>query len=469
MCISWDANGPDFVTDISNYNWFSVASSYEDRNNTYANPYMRWALFYKQIKLANDILNAIPADTDIEILKYYRGQALAVRAFDYLSLVPYYQFKYKGHENEPAVPIVTNDMTGDPSNNPRASVNEVYELIMSDLNTAIELLEGYERTSKGAINQQVAYGLRARANLYMENWEAAASDADNALEGFPFYSREDVSQPTLHSSTDPNWIWAVVINADNVPDNLATWPSKLGSFTGYGYSTAVQCYKSVNKILWDLIPTSDVRKGWWVDENLESPNLDGVVWEYEGGQAVGNEIPQGVSDISAPYFPYTNVKFGMKSGIGSTANDNDWCIMRAEEMLLIKAEATGMTNEAAGKQILQDFVTEYRDPDYDVNASTRSFQDEVWFQRRVELWGEGFAMADIMRLGKNVVRFKEGAETNFPLPYRFNIASDNGWLLLRLPVDEVNANGGISPADDNTDGVLPVSGDNPTLTDGVTD
>ncbi|MDD3893119.1 MAG: RagB/SusD family nutrient uptake outer membrane protein, partial [Bacteroidales bacterium] len=256
VCVSWDANGSDFVTDESNYNWFSVASSYEDRIYTYANPAMRWRFFYKQMKMANDILAAIPADTDVKTLKFYMGQALAIRAFDYLSLAPYFQFKFKGNEQEPSVPIVTWDMTGDVSVNPRAPQEDVYDLIIDDLTRAIELLDGFSRSSKGQINQQVAYGLRARANLMMENWEAAAFDADKALEGFTPYSREDVSKPTFINAADPSWMWAIMIDPANV-SGLIAWPSTVSSFSGYGYTTAVGCYKGVNRQLWDIIPETD--------------------------------------------------------------------------------------------------------------------------------------------------------------------------------------------------------------------
>ncbi len=462
VCISWEANGPDFITDESNYNWYSTCSSYEDRTYTYANPNMRWSLFYKQMKLANDILAAIPVETDNQTLKYYMGQAYAIRAFDYLNLAPYFQFKYKGNEAQPSVPIVTWDMTGDVSTNPRAPQSEVYELIISDLTKAIELLDGFTRTSKGQIDQQVAYGLRARANLYMENWTEAASDADMALAGYTPYSRDDVSKPTFVTAADPNWIWAIMIDPANVPDALATWPSKLGSFTGYGYTTAVQCYKTINKMLWDLIPATDVRKGWWVDENLESPNLATVTW----GDFTGNEIPASGVDGIATWFPYTQLKFGQYGGPGSTINAGDWSLMRAEEMILIKAEATGMINEAQGKSILQEFVANHRDPSYDPNASPRAFRDEVWFQRRVELWGEGFAMSDIMRLGKNVVRFNPSKPSNVPVIFEFNLASNDGWLLNRVPQAEVNTNAGIIQ---NEGGALPVAGQNPDLKDGVTD
>ena len=194
--LSQDLNGPDMVCDNSGYNWFSVSGDYSDRNANYANPYARYANFYNQLKLANDLLASIDPATENPQLKQYMGQAKAVRAFDYLGLAPYYQFNYQSSKDKPCVPIVT-EATADYSNNPRATVEEVYTQIMNDLNDAISLLEGYVRPDKTKIDQQVAYGLRARANLYMGNWAAAAADADKALAGYNPASRADVSTPTF--------------------------------------------------------------------------------------------------------------------------------------------------------------------------------------------------------------------------------------------------------------------------------
>lgn len=53
------------------YNWFSVSSEYSDRYATYANPFARYAIFYNQIKAANDIILSIDPATASETEKYY--------------------------------------------------------------------------------------------------------------------------------------------------------------------------------------------------------------------------------------------------------------------------------------------------------------------------------------------------------------------------------------------------------------
>ena len=66
----------------------------------------------------------------------------------------------------------------------RATTREVYAYIMENLNKAITLLEAntVEYPHKGFISTEAAYALRARINLVMNNWEAAASDVERVVE-----------------------------------------------------------------------------------------------------------------------------------------------------------------------------------------------------------------------------------------------------------------------------------------------
>ena len=459
--LSQDAEGADYIYPNSGYNWFSVCGEYTSRTPNYANPYIRYAIVYNQIKIANDLISSL-SDLEDASSKNKVAQARAIRAFDYLNLVPYFQFNYQGHQNDPCVPIVTPE-TVDPANNPRASVQEVYDLIMSDLNAAIEVLDA-NRSDKSRININVAYGLRARANLYMGKWAEAAADAAKAAEGYTPASIDEVSTPTFVDANDHNWIWGIILTDDQAQDRAATSASWLSSFSASGYTAGAACYSMINSMLYNKIPATDVRKGWWVDENLHSPLLSTISW----GDVTGDEISTlKIDDVKEPFEPYTNVKFGC-TPIGTTDNAEDMPLMRVEEMILIQAEGYAKSgNEAKGRQILEDFVKTYRDPQYSASAGGRSFADEVWFQRRVELWGEGFGIHDTKRLNKPMVRFLGTAEsTNVSPAFRYNIAADDGWLNMRFNNGELNTNFSVV---DNTGGDLPKMDQNPTLRDGVTD
>ena len=319
IAFSSDIEAADLVTANSGYNWFSACGALTSRNADYANPYIRYAAPYNEIAAANELISSYPADSQEEDILYKLAQARAIRAFSYLNLAPYFQFRYETAASEPCIPLVTEN-TENFTQNPRATVAQVYELIISDLNWAIENLEGYVRTDKSRIDRQVAYGLRARANLNMGNWSAAASDASMALKGYSPASITEVSKPSFFSINEHNWIWGYDMTPDIAQTNpYATSSSWIRSFSGDGYSAGTQVYSCINSILYDKIPSTDVRKGWWVNASLESPLLDNVTWNGVSGNSVATLE---IENVKLPFLPYTNVKFGMAQ-VGGTNNDDD--------------------------------------------------------------------------------------------------------------------------------------------------
>lgn len=464
MAFSNDIEAADIVLANSGYNWFSACGMLTSRNADYANPYIRYAAPYNTIAAANEILASYSEDSEDESTIYKIAQARAMRAFAYLNLAPYFQFGYAaGAEDLPCIPIVT-EKTTEFTDNPRATVAEVYELIISDLDYAIGNLDGYVRTDKSRIDIQTAYGLRARAYLNMQEWGKAAADAAKAAEGYSPATMDEAARPSFIDISEHSWIWGYDMTPDIAMFNpYATSSAWIRSFSGDGYSAGTQVYACINKILYDKIPETDIRKGWWVDENLESPLLATVTWNGVSGDAIA---PLEIDNVKMPFLPYTNVKFGMYN-VGGTNNDEDWPYMRVEEMILIQAE--GLVKSGApeeGRRILEDFVRTYRDPGYSADAGGRSLDDEIWFQRRIELWGEGFSNNDTRRLNKPLVRFHGGQASNVPEAFRFNMTSDDGWWLMRFTSSEMNTNLAIT---DNTGGTQPVQEQNPGLLDGVTD
>ena len=442
-----DASGQDEPSQVSGYNWYNKPLRFVDRTANSETTYFIWNQCYKNIKVANDVLKSVDLENLSDVAKSYVGQAYAMRAFEYFTLIQIYQFSYKGHEDAAGVPIVTEKTAeAEANNNPRAAVKDVYKQIMDDLNTAIDYLTD-SRSAKSEINRQVAYGLRARVNLVMQNWSDAAADAKKAAEGYTPLSKDAAAAPGFNDVSASNWIWGNIVDESNdiVQSGILNFPSMMCSFTGNGYSPTYAC-RMINSKLWKEIPSTDVRKGWWIDENLNSPIVnpkyvvhqededeDGNVVKY---LAVYNQTGDEVADITEPY---TNVKFGAyKNQYGNELNACDIPLMRVEEMILIQAEATAMGgNVEEGKRILENFARTYRDPSYTCNATTaEGVQDAVWFQRRVELWGEGFSFTDLLRLKKPLDR--TGA--NYEVSVRFNLPAESPIFLYLIPEDEENHN-----------------------------
>ena len=467
MAISLDLEGADMMMQDNNYNWFSVCGEYSSRNANYANPYIRYVIPYRQIGIANDVINAYPEDITDSSAVNLIAQARAVRAFDYMQLAPYFAFSYEKSKSDLCVPLLKNGV--DFAHNPRATVEETWAYILEDLNYAVEHLDS-NRTSKDRVNINVAYGLRARANLYMGNYAAAAADAAEAMKGFTPATMDEISVPAFYDLNDHNWIWGInVTNELQAIFSYATSASWISAFSGNAYAAGTENVPTINTMLYNKIPATDLRKNWWLDENKHTPNWASLTWTdpKTGATATGDAIADFTYDDKMAFGPYSNVKFGMKSGVGSIINDNDWPLMRVEEMILIQVEGLAKSGqEAQARATLESFVKTYRDASYDINGRGLTLADEIWFQRRVELWGEGFFMFDAKRLGKPVVRFHGEGTSNEPTAFAFNIDANDGWLNMRFPQDEMDNNTSII---DNEGGEIPKAGQNANLRDGVTD
>lgn len=285
--------------------------------------------------------------------------------------------------------------------------------------------KGITRTDKRYVSLEVAYGIRARINLALQKWQDAANDATAAIQNSDATpaSIADVSKPYFSSADESEWMWGIKIAETDrvVTSGIVNWISHMGSLN-YGYANFSYGYQ-VNKALYNSIPATDARKGWWLNANKTSTSLN-------------TEQQKWMTDYSYP--PYTQVKFApYKNVVGTSINANDIPLMRIEEMYLIKAEAEAMSG-GNGKATLESFVKQYRDPSYTCTATTPTgIQAEVYHQRRIELWGEGLSWYDIMRLNLPVDRRGAGYPDATSV---FNIPSSSNILLWPIPETEINSN-----------------------------
>lgn len=96
---------------------------------------------------------------------------------------------------------------------------------------------------------------------------------------------EDAVKYAVDKGIKPiNWIWGMDVNETNdiVKSGILNFPSMMSSFTGNGYSP-MYAYRAINSKLFDQIPATDVRKGWWLDENMDSKIVDTTLIEKAGG------------------------------------------------------------------------------------------------------------------------------------------------------------------------------------------
>lgn len=445
-----DCIGPDLVSDNIGYNWFASSGDYNLGNNNNYVDNLSWGYAYKMILSANNTIGNIDPETTNDELKLFAAQGYASRAWAYFQLIQLYQTTYKGSESKPGVPLVTDLNATEAAVNgcPRATVQEVYDLIMSDVNKAVELLGSTpygvdhiaDTGAKRFFSLGAVLGLRARVELVMQNWQAAAADAAQAIakSGATPLSIAEASVPGFNDISAHNWIWGIYIQEIDrvVTTGICNWPSHMGSFN-YGYASA-GAWRYVSKALFNEIPASDCRKGWFLDADGKSKNINAQQAAYVAQNGMA---------------PYTQVKFAPYQGVlGTSTNACDIPMMRVEEMYLIQAEATAMGGDVAGgKQILESFVKTYRDPNFTSLASTAAeLQEEVWLQRRIELFGEGNAYYDLLRLNKGLDRRGGG----WAAEWVYNVPAPLKPFL--IPNSEVEANKALGGNNDTWDKPTPV-------------
>ena len=461
-----DLQGHDMVCAWTGYNWFRYWEGFTSPTPTGTPSGEAWYTIFKQIFASNSVAATISTDVEDPTLQFYRAQALLTRGFDYWVLAQLYQFNYAGNENQLCVPIVTNENAADVEQNgaPRATVQEVYDQILKDLDEAIDLLTKSGLEPDRVISSKpkrygslaTAYGQRARVYLTMHKYAEAAADAQAAISHFKGSVRSlaDAAHPGFCSIEESDWMWGIPIDESDrvVTSGIVNMPSHLCTFCANGY-VSVGAWKAINASLYDAIPASDVRKGWFLDENGKSAMLTRAEQEYIDGQ-------------DTPVDPYTNVKFaGYQNAVGATTNSNDIPLMRIEEMYYIAAEGLAMSGQAAeGAKFLTDFVTAYRNPNFSLkDATAEGVQDAVYFQRRIEFYGEGLSWFDIMRLDLDVDRI--GANWPEEATYRIPSLQECGGdptkatkasvRIYCIPQGEINGNKALSASQNNPSGVAP--------------
>lgn len=448
-----DHRGQDMVSALNGYQWYTAALEMSDFGGNYYDNYIVWNTFYNLINTCNSVCALVdPAAEDAE-LQYFRAQAVGYRAYAYLNLAQLIQFTYVKNPQAPTVPVIT-DLNLDQAaadGMARATCEEVFAQIMADLGEALSLLEkaesqGVTRASqtsgnleKTFLNRAVVYGLRARVNLLLQDYAAAESDARNAIdlanaEGLAPYSMTEVSVPSFINITDHSWLWGFYVDPGSLLTGLIGWGGQMSPWHGTACYPGAGCYRCINKVLYESIPSTDVRKNWWFNGTAAPKTLPSNYSEY-----LRNYASYGLSEVS----PYMQVKFAAYDDEpGATLNAEDVPYMRVEELYLMLAEAQGMQNPAVGAQTLTNFVATYRQPGYVCNAQSKdAFLDELWKQRRIELWGEGFSYFDIMRFQKGIDRRGGGYDPTLV----FVVAPDDPVLLYEINVKEAEANPLIGP------------------------
>lgn len=438
------ADFPIASTATFNY-WQYVEGSTDLRNYSL----FTYNYYYHFIKNCNNLIEVINPETASSASLNYLGCALTIRALCYLDMARMFEFQPTGIEKLDGaasdvwgltVPITLETSTEkDLSNSPRAPFYTMYRFILSDLNKAVEYLDGYKRPNGNYPDKSVAYGMLARLWLEIATrfdktpadlttqlsheadedgfsaldvsstadcYKKAADYARLAIQGYTPMTKDEWTSSATGFNTATN-AWMLYMSISTLEQEGNYYSSHMGSICTeatwampqYGAS-----YREISSSLYNSMGSGDWRRNSWI-----APEDAGNAPDAKYNAAVWTDDDKTSEEQFKKYPAYTNLKFRSRDNISLTEGMKcDIPMMRVEEMFFILAEAKAHTDGvAAGASELQSFMNTYRytDGSYTCNASDiDQFTKELITQKRIELWGEGLSMFDYKRLKMQVNR-----------------------------------------------------------------
>ena len=451
-----DVMGNDIAIGAGN-NWY--ATWYECGTGlgpAYGNCQVPWTVYYSWIKNCNNVLSLAGEEPDSD-KEYGVGIAYAMRAMFYMDMARMFAQKpYTADPQAETVPIVTEKAILDSlAYNGRATNQVMWDFIVSDLDAAEKYIANYKRENVYTPDLSVVYGLKARAYLQRGEWAKAEEYAKKAQAGYtPMSDAEYTSRNNGFNTPNDSWMFGVTFKSDDpcIQENDAdsgwgSWMILEVTASGCGYAADYGAPMYIDRHLYESIPATDFRKKCYVDFAIDE--LGSQAEKVEALSAY-SDVPDGLlvtareADGVVGGLP---LKFRPKNGEHVdqyAAFTVALPLMRVEEMKLIEAEAAGMQNEAKGIELLTAFA-KTRDAEYVYGTHTdayytslNTFQKEVWWQRRVELWGEGFATFDVKRFQAGVIR--SYPDTNHLTGYLWNKDATPDWMNLCIVQTEGNYN-----------------------------
>ncbi|MBX2967629.1 MAG: RagB/SusD family nutrient uptake outer membrane protein [Cyclobacteriaceae bacterium] len=412
--IELDMLSGNMALSVNTYGWYRDVTQLtlmNDFTSTFLH-YKPWRYYYRIIRSANMVIDGLGGNEAIPELddnKYIMGQAKTMRAHSYFYLTQLFTYEYDAAQE--ILPIYTNSIDPNP---PKSPASDVFELIVNDLEEAIDLMDGYVRPSKTQVDANIAKVILAYALAFRAqgNDLQRAKDLTNEVintAGYPLTTAEQLAFPGAGSGFNnvntPSWMWGMDLTSDQGL-NLVSWWGQIDYYT-YSYA-AFGDVKAIDRALYDQIPADDIRK---TQFNPGAGNFALIPYNkfFDPARIAGNQ------------------RFIL----------TDYLYMRIDEVYLLNAEVAARSgDEGTARTRLKELLTA-RIPDvsYIDGLSGNGLAQEIYLQNRIELWGEGKTYLAMKRNKYDMVRGSNWLfSPNITLPY------NDPRLTYSIPQNEIQNN-----------------------------
>ncbi len=368
----------------------------------------------------NFVLKNVPGmQLDSDLKNRLLGEAHFLRAHYYFILVRLFG----------GVPMPTEPLTSDsPLKMPRASVDEVYSLIMEDLNQAIALLpqrSSYSSKQIGRASREAAMAEMARVHLtYTHNYkEVVRLCQDITAMGYqlaPDYADnfnpakqngvESIFEVQYYGKTNYDF-WS--------NENQASWISTFQGPRNSGMAAGCYGWNQPTAEFVSQYEPGDLRK----DKTIfyaGCPTFDGYTYSSSYSTTGYNVRKFLLTKAQSPDY--------------NTSNQN-WIVTRYADVLLMEAEALnelGRTTEAEAPLYLVRKRAGLTSRAQIEGLTQAQMRDKIIHERRIELAFEGHRWFDMLRY-----------PNNYALTFLHSVGKTNATskhLLFPIPMQEMEAN-----------------------------
>ena len=377
--------------------------------STNANISLIWQNHYRVILRANSIIDRVPGInvtgfSDAQ-KKQFVAEAKFMRAFMYFQLVNMFAQPFNcNNGNNPGVPLVLAEFTGNVEFPARSTVAQVHAQIKKDLDEALVDLpttHANNTDTRGRATKGAARGLLSRFHLYRGEWQLASDFANAVITATPTYALA------------PNYQFYDALSAEDIFVSIMTVTDNSRTGTG-GWASFHR-------------PAAAGGRG----DAPFSASLLAAYNEEAGDRRLSQLSDMGVAadGISRRF----TTKFP-----DAVNNKDDAPLIRVTEMYLNRAEALAELNGV--NQVSIDLMNALRTraglPNWTLAtfATKQAFINAILNERRKELAFEGHRRMDLLRRGL-ALRTGTAAATSRPCD-----PTNSPKVLLPIPQREIDIN-----------------------------
>ncbi len=392
----------------------------DDMTHTPVNSNLKniWDWMFAGVNRANYILE-FQDKTDFEGKEVIIAETRFLRAYYYFELVKWFG----------PVPLKeTRFELGDETSIPRSPVSDVYGLIESDLQYAINNLE-YTAPQIGRVTKGAAQALLGKAYLYQDKFSDAANVLDNLIQFGPYDLVDDYN--TIFENAGENGIESVFevqyTDAEGAgfgclqcsEGNVAVGFNGIRNYDGPVFDSGFSFNVPTQDVV-DEFEAGDLRKDVAV--------LDIEAWANTTGATYGTGYE---------HTGYFNRKYIARQGDANLGdqnltNPNNYRAIRFADVLLMAAEAfnrSGIDDTKAQLYLNRVRERAFGDTSHNVTVTGTALTDAIYHERRVELVGEGHHFFDLVRTGRGnqIPGFTSNKNELFPIPIEEIQFSNGNW------------------------------------------